>query len=165
VLDPRHYTHSGRIRRLLIFELWHRNYLERVGLGRGQRVLWGITNCRDPGMSPPGDIGSIPHVSTLGRETLSSPMLRDPVFLMVNSLETGGMERQFVKMGRALQNDRIPVQLGCFASRCGRPNGHRNLCRSDKWGIRGKARNRLWWQRTPTSWLGRPLFLNEEKFE
>jgi hypothetical protein len=43
VLDPRHYTHSGRIRRLLIFELWHRNYLERVLALVGDNESYGVS--------------------------------------------------------------------------------------------------------------------------
>jgi glycosyltransferase involved in cell wall biosynthesis len=37
-----------------------------------------------------------------------------PVFLMVNSLETGGTERQFVEVARILRADRVPVHLGCI---------------------------------------------------
>jgi glycosyltransferase involved in cell wall biosynthesis len=36
-----------------------------------------------------------------------------PVFMMINSLETGGTERQFAEMARALRADRVPVHLGC----------------------------------------------------
>jgi glycosyltransferase involved in cell wall biosynthesis len=32
---------------------------------------------------------------------------------MINSLETGGTERQFAEMARALQADQVPVHLGC----------------------------------------------------
>jgi glycosyltransferase involved in cell wall biosynthesis len=39
---------------------------------------------------------------------------RKPVFLMVNTLETGGTERQFVEMVRALRTDGVPVHLGCI---------------------------------------------------
>src|ERR1017187_8244892 len=41
-----------------------------------------------------------------------STVFSHPVFLMVNSLETGGTERQFVEMARALRNDGTPVNLG-----------------------------------------------------
>ncbi|MGA7505515.1 MAG: glycosyltransferase [Candidatus Sulfotelmatobacter sp.] len=37
-----------------------------------------------------------------------------PIFLMVNSLETGGTERQFVEVTRALQSRGVPVHLGCL---------------------------------------------------
>ena len=43
-----------------------------------------------------------------------SPVFPHPVFLMVNSLETGGSERQFVEMTRALRSDGTPVHLGCL---------------------------------------------------
>jgi len=35
------------------------------------------------------------------------------VFLMVNSLEVGGTERQFVELARSLRADHFPVHLGC----------------------------------------------------
>jgi L-malate glycosyltransferase len=37
----------------------------------------------------------------------------DPVFLMINTLETGGTERQFVEMSQTLRGRRVPVHLGC----------------------------------------------------
>ncbi|MFZ1158622.1 MAG: glycosyltransferase, partial [Candidatus Sulfotelmatobacter sp.] len=33
---------------------------------------------------------------------------------MINSLETGGTERQFVEVARSLRNDGLRVQLGCL---------------------------------------------------
>ncbi len=52
--------------------------------------------------------------SALARpESIAPPVFSEPVFLMVNSLETGGTERQFVEMARALRADRVPVYLGC----------------------------------------------------
>jgi glycosyltransferase involved in cell wall biosynthesis len=36
------------------------------------------------------------------------------VFLMTNTLETGGSERQFVTMARALDGDKFSVRLGCL---------------------------------------------------
>ncbi len=42
------------------------------------------------------------------------PTFSSPVFLMVNSLETGGTERQFMEVARALRADRIPLHLGCI---------------------------------------------------
>ena len=38
----------------------------------------------------------------------------DSVFLMVNSLETGGTERQFAEVTRALRGDGVRVHLGCL---------------------------------------------------
>lgn len=43
----------------------------------------------------------------------------DPIFLMVNSLETGGTERQFVEISRALQSRGVPVHLGCLQKKGG----------------------------------------------
>ena len=37
-----------------------------------------------------------------------------PVFLMINSLETGGSERQFVEMARSLREEQLQVHLGCL---------------------------------------------------
>lgn len=39
---------------------------------------------------------------------------RPAVFLMTNTLETGGSERQFVTMANALDRDRFSVDLGCL---------------------------------------------------
>src|SRR5450631_392484 len=39
---------------------------------------------------------------------------RPAVFLMTNTLETGGSERQFVTMANALDRDRFSVSLGCL---------------------------------------------------
>jgi len=36
------------------------------------------------------------------------------IFLMINSLETGGTERQFVEIARAMKNDSLRVELGCL---------------------------------------------------
>ena len=38
----------------------------------------------------------------------------DPIFLMINSLETGGGERQFVELARSLRADHLQVHLGCL---------------------------------------------------
>jgi glycosyltransferase involved in cell wall biosynthesis len=44
------------------------------------------------------------------------PAQRSPgaIFLMVNSLETGGTERQFVEIARSLRDDGAQVRLGCL---------------------------------------------------
>lgn len=47
-------------------------------------------------------------------DSTSSQIFTDPVFLMVNNLETGGTERQFVEMVRALYGAGVPVHLGCI---------------------------------------------------
>ncbi|MGO9269601.1 MAG: glycosyltransferase [Terriglobia bacterium] len=39
---------------------------------------------------------------------------RPPVFLMTNTLETGGSERQFLTISRALDRERFSVELGCL---------------------------------------------------
>lgn len=54
-----------------------------------------------------------PHHSPVAVESVPSYAFADPVFLMVNTLETGGTERQFVEMTRALRAHGIPVHLGC----------------------------------------------------
>jgi glycosyltransferase involved in cell wall biosynthesis len=56
-------------------------------------------------------------VQPLAAERLSSAppaVFSDPVFLMVNSLETGGTERQFVEMVRAFRANGTPLRLGCL---------------------------------------------------
>ncbi len=59
--------------------------------------------------------GFIPKLESSGFfDVRLSPVFPHPVFLMVNSLETGGSERQFVEMTRALRNDGTPVHLGCL---------------------------------------------------
>jgi L-malate glycosyltransferase len=45
--------------------------------------------------------------------SIPEPVFSDSVFLMTNTLETGGTERQFVEITRALRADRVPVHLGC----------------------------------------------------
>ena len=52
-----------------------------------------------------------------GAQGPPAAVFSEPVFLMINSLETGGTERQFVEMARALRADRIPVHLGCVRNR------------------------------------------------
>jgi glycosyltransferase involved in cell wall biosynthesis len=37
-----------------------------------------------------------------------------PIFLMINSLETGGSERQFVELARSLREDHLQLHLGCL---------------------------------------------------
>lgn len=45
------------------------------------------------------------------------PIFSDPVFLMVNSLERGGTERQYIEIARALQATGTPVHLGCLMNK------------------------------------------------
>jgi L-malate glycosyltransferase len=47
-------------------------------------------------------------------DRLAPAKLSAPVFLMVNSLETGGTERQFVEVARALRAAGVPINLGCI---------------------------------------------------
>jgi L-malate glycosyltransferase len=42
-----------------------------------------------------------------------TPVFSDSVFLMINTLETGGTERQFVELTRALRAGDVPLHLGC----------------------------------------------------
>ena len=37
-----------------------------------------------------------------------------PIFLMINSLETGGGERQFVELARSMRANHLQVHLGCL---------------------------------------------------
>jgi glycosyltransferase involved in cell wall biosynthesis len=63
--------------------------------------------------------GSVPGFSSPGRsgESVPSAGFSDRVFLMINSLETGGTERQFVEVAHALRADRVPVHLGCVRNK------------------------------------------------
>jgi glycosyltransferase involved in cell wall biosynthesis len=56
---------------------------------------------------------SRPAVSE-GPTSISSFDPARAIFLMINSLETGGTERQFVEVARSLRNDGLRVQLGCL---------------------------------------------------
>jgi glycosyltransferase involved in cell wall biosynthesis len=51
-----------------------------------------------------------------GAATTGSPAsgLPGTIFLMINSLETGGTERQFVEIAQSLRKDGFQVQLGCL---------------------------------------------------
>jgi glycosyltransferase involved in cell wall biosynthesis len=49
---------------------------------------------------------------------LASPVnARHPIFLMINSLETGGSERQFAELARSLRANGSSVHLGCVQQR------------------------------------------------
>ena len=52
--------------------------------------------------------------SRASERSVSSAALPGPIFLMTNSLETGGTERQFVELARALRGLGCAVQLGCI---------------------------------------------------
>ena len=58
--------------------------------------------------------GHVQHRTAEARSFTSPAIFSDPVFLMVNSLETGGTERQFVEMARAFQANGTPLHLGCL---------------------------------------------------
>src|ERR1700688_1783455 len=66
---------------------------------------------------------SVARVSECVGSGVSSAIFCRPVFLMVNSLETGGTERQFVEMTRALRADGVPVHVGCVANKGAFANG------------------------------------------
>lgn len=55
----------------------------------------------------------------IDRGTLPSPeaLFAQPLFLMVNSLETGGTERQFVQVARSLISRNDAVHLGCLLNK------------------------------------------------
>jgi L-malate glycosyltransferase len=58
-------------------------------------------------------------VSELPSQTVADPSLLPGVFLMVNSLETGGTERQFVELAQALDRQSFRVELGCLQPKGG----------------------------------------------
>ena len=49
-----------------------------------------------------------------GNGSTPSPGFPGPIFLMINSLETGGTERQFVELAQSLKNADCSVELGCI---------------------------------------------------
>jgi len=51
------------------------------------------------------------------RPTVVQPSVRPGVFLVINSLETGGSERQFAALVRSLDTASFRVQLGCLQKR------------------------------------------------
>jgi glycosyltransferase involved in cell wall biosynthesis len=55
-------------------------------------------------------------VSDAERVAVDSPHIRarTAVFLMINTLETGGSERQFVTIANALDRDKFSVKVGCL---------------------------------------------------
>jgi L-malate glycosyltransferase len=59
----------------------------------------------------PADSAAACHASSPDQ---SHSLFSQPVFLLVNSLETGGTERQFYELARAFQRVRVPVKLGCL---------------------------------------------------
>jgi L-malate glycosyltransferase len=62
----------------------------------------------------PAALDSNIPVTASVRSELPSLLASAPVFLMVNSLETGGTERQFVEISRALQSRGVSMHLGCL---------------------------------------------------
>jgi glycosyltransferase involved in cell wall biosynthesis len=68
-------------------------------------------------MSSSTDKGTKPGPDQPALPTNNPPPISDapgPIFLMINSLETGGTERQFVEMARSLRKDGFQVHLGCL---------------------------------------------------
>ena len=63
------------------------------------------------------ETGPVQHLAAEGRSFTPSAVFSDPVFLMVNSLETGGTERQFVEMARAFRANGTPLHLGCLINK------------------------------------------------
>jgi glycosyltransferase involved in cell wall biosynthesis len=62
------------------------------------------------------DDGAKPATDQPRSQTNNLPAHRSPgaVFLMINSLETGGTERQFAEIARSLSDDGVQVRLGCL---------------------------------------------------
>lgn len=52
--------------------------------------------------------------SCVSENSVPSAFLPGPIFLMTNSLETGGTERQFMEVARSLRGLGCDVQLGCI---------------------------------------------------
>jgi glycosyltransferase involved in cell wall biosynthesis len=67
-------------------------------------------------MSAPAQNEAASHVSTTdaAQRTVQPLAFSKPIFLMVNSLERGGTERQFVELADALKSAGCSVHLGCI---------------------------------------------------
>ncbi len=66
---------------------------------------------------PATPVAAIDPEISAGSDFAGAPQNRDDVpgvFLMTNSFETGGSERQFVDLARALQPTKYRVSLGCL---------------------------------------------------
>jgi len=69
-------------------------------------------SAQDPASAHPGAVG--------GTDLLTDPLadllpgLPTPIFLMIDSLETGGSERQFAELARSLDPGAFDVHLGCL---------------------------------------------------
>ncbi len=53
-----------------------------------------------------------------------TPDFSGPIFLMINSLETGGTERQFVELAQSLRRGGLDIQLGCIQKKGSFLDGH-----------------------------------------
>src|SRR5579863_8182578 len=52
------------------------------------------------------------------------PDVSGAIFLMINSLETGGTERQFVELAQSLRSGGCDIQLGCIQKKGSFLGGH-----------------------------------------
>jgi L-malate glycosyltransferase len=68
-------------------------------------------------MSSLTDNGTRPGPDQPAASPLPSSGSPGRIFLMINSLETGGTERQFVEIARSLREDGLQVDLGCLQKR------------------------------------------------
>lgn len=69
-----------------------------------------MTLLTDHASKPEREPGAVSEVNSLDPFSRSS----GAIFLMINSLETGGTERQFVEIARSLRKVGFPVHLGCL---------------------------------------------------
>ena len=60
--------------------------------------------------------GEEPNQTPASQAVRSTPSMgsQGSIFLMIDSLETGGTERQFAELARSLRADHSPVHLGCL---------------------------------------------------
>jgi L-malate glycosyltransferase len=80
----------------------------------------------NPIASPPSTSELAPSVMSTS-DSHPSPTFTGPIFLMVNSLETGGTERQFAEITRALRSHKFPVHLGCLLKKGAFSDGLGNI--------------------------------------
>lgn len=127
------FNHAGRLWQLLILELWHRNFLEAPGALERQLLPTSASteefSAEDFSTSakPDHSLHALKPLEESSSENSDRsetrvgklhPSAGQPsVFLMINDLQTGGTERQFAALVRALNPEAFRVTLGCLRRR------------------------------------------------
>jgi len=97
--------YSGQIWQLLMFELWHRNFLETLKQTGTPTDSVQLTAILSKAPTSPAITASATRQTSEGSHG---------VFLMINSFETGGTERQFAALAQGLDRHDFQLHLGCI---------------------------------------------------